>query len=87
MVVTDLAARGLDIPLLDNVINYEFPAKSKLFIHRVGRVARAAREGVAYSLLAQDELAYYVDLQLFLGGEPGFCKEGDGNYWHRYIYY
>ena len=66
MVVTDLAARGLDIPLLDNVINYEFPAKSKLFIHRVGRVARAPREGVAYSLLAQDELAYYVDLQLLL---------------------
>ena len=34
MVVTDLAARGIDIPLLDNVINYQFPAKSKLFVHR-----------------------------------------------------
>ena len=83
MVVTDLAARGLDIPLLDNVINYQFPAKSKLFIHRVGRVARAGREGVAYSLVAQDELAYYVDLQLFLGGEPGVCEEGTGAAWHR----
>ena len=77
MVVTDLAARGLDIPLLDNVINYHFPAKSKLFVHRVGRVARAGRQGVAYSLIAQDELAYYVDLQLFLGGEPGVWREGD----------
>jgi len=83
MVVTDLAARGLDIPLLDNVINYQFPAKSKLFIHRVGRVARAGREGRAFSLVAQDELAYYLDLQLFLGGEPGVCQEGEGDDWHR----
>ena len=37
MIVTDLAARGIDIPLLDNVINYNFPAKSKLFVHRVGK--------------------------------------------------
>merc|ERR1719233_1166994 len=87
MVVTDLAARGIDIPLLDNVINYQFPAKSKLFVHRVGRVARAGREGIAYSLVAQDELAYYVDLQLFLGGEPGIIqqnmKQNDEESWHR----
>merc|ERR1719464_5895 len=83
LVVTDLAARGLDIPLLDNVINYHFPAKSKLFVHRVGRVARAGRQGIAYSLIAQDELAYYVDLQLFLGGEPGVWREGDEGDWHR----
>lgn len=37
MIVTDLAARGIDIPMLDNVINYNFPAKSKLFVHRVGQ--------------------------------------------------
>ncbi|KAM5238609.1 ATP-dependent RNA helicase DDX54 isoform 2-T2 [Ctenodactylus gundi] len=67
LIVTDLAARGLDIPLLDNVINYSFPAKGKLFLHRVGRVARAGRSGMAYSLVAPDELPYLLDLHLFLG--------------------
>merc|ERR1719510_629414 len=67
LIVTDVAARGIDIPLLDNVINYHFPAKSKLFVHRVGRVARAGRRGQAYSFVAGDELPYLVDLQLFLG--------------------
>nr|XP_034334375.1 ATP-dependent RNA helicase DDX54 [Crassostrea gigas] len=67
LIVTDLAARGIDIPLLDNVINVNFPAKSKLFVHRVGRVARAGREGYAYSLVAQDEVPFLLDLYIFLG--------------------
>uniref|UniRef100_A0A670ZWC6 ATP-dependent RNA helicase DDX54 n=1 Tax=Pseudonaja textilis TaxID=8673 RepID=A0A670ZWC6_PSETE len=67
LIVTDLAARGIDIPLLDNVINYSFPAKAKLFLHRVGRVARAGRTGTAYSLVAPDEIPYVFDLHLFLG--------------------
>ncbi|KAL3143989.1 hypothetical protein ABBQ32_003797 [Trebouxia sp. C0010 RCD-2024] len=66
MIVTDVAARGIDIPLLDNVINFDFPAKPKLFVHRVGRAARAGRLGTAYSLLTREELPYLIDLHLFL---------------------
>ncbi|KAM4708557.1 ATP-dependent RNA helicase DDX54 isoform 1-T2 [Discoglossus pictus] len=67
LLVTDVAARGIDIPMLDNVINYSFPPKAKLFLHRVGRVARAGRSGTAYSLVGTDETPYVYDLHLFLG--------------------
>ena len=66
LLVTDLAARGVDIPLLDNVINVNFPPKPKLFVHRVGRTARAGRSGIAYSLVANDEAPYLFSLNLFL---------------------
>uniref|UniRef100_A0AAZ1Y2Q7 Helicase C-terminal domain-containing protein n=1 Tax=Oreochromis aureus TaxID=47969 RepID=A0AAZ1Y2Q7_OREAU len=66
LLVTDVAARGIDIALLDNVINYNFPSKAKLFLHRVGRVGRAGRSGTAYSLICPDEMPYVYDLHLFL---------------------
>ncbi|KAM3967273.1 ATP-dependent RNA helicase DDX54 [Aphomia sociella] len=69
LIVTDVAARGLDLPALDTVINYNFPATPKLFVHRVGRSARAGRAGRAWSLLAASDLAHLLDLQLFLGAE------------------
>ncbi|KAI0453098.1 ATP-dependent RNA helicase DBP10 [Xylaria acuta] len=66
LVVTDVAARGIDIPLLFNTINYSFPATPKLYVHRVGRVARAGMRGWAYSLVKDTDVPYLLDLQLFL---------------------
>lgn len=79
LVVTDVAARGIDIPSLDAVINYNFPCKAKLFVHRVGRCARAGRSGVAYSLVSTDELCYYLDLLLFLGKKPELVGDHNKN--------
>lgn len=67
MLVTDVAARGIDVPLLDNVVNFDFPSKPKLFVHRAGRAARAGRSGKAVSLIEPEELPYLMDLQLYLG--------------------
>ena len=66
LVATDVASRGIDIPLLDNTINFHFPGKPKLFVHRVGRVARQGRQGTAFSFVSADELPYAIDLHLFL---------------------
>lgn len=67
LVVTDVAARGIDIPVLANVINYDFPPQPKVFVHRVGRTARAGQRGWAYALVRESDLPYLLDLQLFLG--------------------
>ena len=67
LIVTDVASRGIDIPSLQFVINYDFPAMPKLFVHRVGRVARAGYSGTAISLVSLDERPYFMDLEAFLG--------------------
>ncbi|KAJ3724529.1 P-loop containing nucleoside triphosphate hydrolase protein [Lentinula raphanica] len=82
LVVTDVAARGIDIPVLENVVNYDFPHGARVFVHRVGRTARAGRQGWAWSFVTHTELPYLVDLQLFLG-RPLMCEvteEGDQVY-------
>ncbi|KAI0117764.1 P-loop containing nucleoside triphosphate hydrolase protein [Nemania sp. FL0031] len=78
LVVTDVAARGIDIPLLSNTINFSFPATPKLYVHRVGRVARAGMRGWAYSLVKDTDVPYLLDLQLFLSQKLILGKEGKG---------
>ncbi|WP_378173300.1 DEAD/DEAH box helicase [Aquimarina sp. SS2-1] len=82
LVATDIAARGLDIPLLPHVINYELPNISEDYVHRIGRTGRAGASGEAISLVSQDEVAYVKGIEKLLdvtlsketieGFEPSF---------------
>lgn len=63
LVATDIAARGLDIPLLPHVINFEMPNVSEDYVHRIGRTGRAGANGVAISLVAADEVVYLKEIE------------------------
>ena len=67
LIVTDLAARGIDIPLLENVIHFDFPTSLKLYIHRSGRTARAGQKGTSYSIITYEEMGYLHDLSAYVG--------------------
>jgi ATP-dependent RNA helicase RhlE len=67
LVATDIAARGLDIPLLPHVINFELPNISEDYVHRIGRTGRAGANGEAISLVSSDELDYLKGIEKLLG--------------------
>eukprot|EP01084_Bolivina_argentea_P040826 75362_1 len=67
MITTDLASRGIDIPLLDYVINYQISQNIKTFVHRVGRVARNGKYGKAINIISNDELPYMCDIKNYIG--------------------
>jgi superfamily II DNA/RNA helicase len=56
LVCSDIAARGLDIPTLEHVVNYDVPVAMRNYVHRVGRTARAGRSGTAWSLVETQEV-------------------------------
>jgi ATP-dependent RNA helicase RhlE len=67
MVATDVAARGLDIPDVSHVINYDLPDESENYIHRIGRTARMGKSGEALSLVTPEERATLGRLERTLG--------------------
>lgn len=67
LVATDIAARGLDIPLLPHVINFELPNVPEDYVHRIGRTGRAGASGEALSLVCGEEREYLKSIEKLLG--------------------
>ena len=67
LVATDIAARGLDIPLLPHVINFELPNVPEDYVHRIGRTGRAGAKGEALSLVCIEEMEYVRQIEKLLG--------------------
>lgn len=59
LVASDLVARGIDLPQLDHVVNYDVPGSAAAYVHRVGRTARAGRQGAAWTLVSNAEAAWF----------------------------
>lgn len=66
LVATDVAARGIDIPHITHVINYDLPRQSEDYVHRIGRSGRAGRSGIAWSLVSLPDRAVFAQLQRYL---------------------
>ena len=79
LIATDVASRGLDIPHVDVVLNFDIPQHSKNYIHRVGRTARAGRAGRAITFVTQYDVELYQRIEELLGKKLELhpCEESE----------
>ncbi|WP_201554412.1 DEAD/DEAH box helicase [Psychrobacter sp. 72-O-c] len=73
LVATDVAARGLDVPALSHVINYDLPRQTEDYVHRIGRCGRAGRTGVAISLCSMDDRPQLNAINRYLDRKMEVC--------------
>jgi ATP-dependent RNA helicase DeaD len=69
LVATNVAARGLDIPDIENVINYDVPQNAEEYIHRIGRTARAGKQGASYTFVGEWDLDFWDVIRKEVGDE------------------
>ena len=69
LVATDVAARGIDIPGVSHVYNFELPEVAEAYVHRIGRTARAGAEGEAVALCAPEEIGLFRQIEKLIGIE------------------
>ncbi len=67
LVATDIAARGLDIPAITHVVNYDVPQSPSDYIHRIGRTGRAGRSGCSHTFVALDDTSKVRDIERLVG--------------------
>lgn len=69
LVATDIASRGIDVDDVTHVFNFDLPNEPEVYVHRIGRTARAGKDGLAYSFCDETESGYLVGIQRLLGEE------------------
>lgn len=69
LVATDIVSRGIDIDDIAMVINYDVPHDAEDYVHRIGRTARAERDGIAITLVSDEDIVYFRQIEKFLGKE------------------
>lgn len=69
LVATDVVSRGIDIDIIDCVINYDVPADAEDYVHRIGRTARAERKGEAFTLIGPSEHSKFGRIETLIGAE------------------
>ena len=69
LIASDLASRGLDIDGITHVINYDLPEDVEMYVHRIGRTARAGRDGVAWSLVTPEQGSLLTDIEVLINIE------------------
>jgi len=67
LVATDVAARGIDVPGVSHVFNFDLPTVAESYVHRIGRTARAGREGIAIAFCGPEDVKMLYDIEKLLG--------------------
>ena len=75
LIATDVAARGIDVPHIEHVINYDLPQMAEDFIHRIGRTARAGSKGIALSFVTKGDFAKWKEIQKILNPEKNLKNQ------------
>ena len=80
LIATDVSARGIDIPNVNYVINYDLPEQAENYVHRVGRTGRGVHKGIALSFCSEEEKERLEEIQQFLNKEIEVVELGKKDY-------
>ncbi len=86
LIATDVSARGIDIPDVRYVINYDLPEKKENYVHRVGRTGRGVKKGIAISFCSKEEKEQLKDIELFLNNKIETIPISKKEYSHTIVF-
>ncbi len=80
LIATDVSARGIDIPNVEFVINYDLPEQAENYVHRVGRTGRGKNKGRAFSFCSQEEKNLLAEIEEYVGSDIAIADITKGDY-------